>query len=250
MKLGAQLYTVRDYCKDLESFEKTLQKVAEIGYKYVQLSGVCDYTPEWINEKLEKYGLLAPLTHFDTNKILNETEETIDFHKKINCKYLGLGWYDFVKTEFEDFVEKFDESIKIIAKDKDVYFAYHNHDAEFKIIDGKTNLDLLCEKYSADELKVTVDTYWVQAGGADPAQILRKLKGRIPCIHLKDMGYQRIMLPVGSGNINFHSIVDAARESGVEYAFVEQDNCNGEDPFECLKKSFDYCVNTLGIEVE
>ena len=250
MKLGAQLYTVRDYCKDLNSLEETLKKVAEIGYKYVQLSGVCDYTTEWINEKLEKYGLSAPLTHFDTNKILNETEETIDFHKKMNCKYLGLGWYNFKENTIDNFIETFDRAIKTIAKDNDVYFAYHNHDPEFQIIDGKTILDLLCERYNKDELKITVDTYWVQAGGADPAQILRKLRGRIPCIHLKDMGYERTMLPIGSGNMNFFSITEAAKESGVEYAFVEQDNCNGEDPFDCLKKSFDYCVNTLGIEVE
>ncbi|MBQ4155495.1 MAG: sugar phosphate isomerase/epimerase [Clostridia bacterium] len=248
MKLGAQLYTVRDYCKDLDYLEETLKKVAEIGYKYVQLSGVCDYTTEWINEKLEKYGLIAPLTHFDTEKIINETEKTIDFHKSFNCDYIGIGWYDFNQNSIDDFASKFDEAIKQIAK-SDLSLCYHNHDPEFQIIDGKTILDLICERYSADELKITVDTYWVQAGGADPAQILRKLNGRIPCIHLKDMGYQRTMLPVGSGNMNFHSIVEAAKSSGVEYAFVEQDNCNGEDPFECLKKSFDYCVNTLGIEV-
>ena len=64
------------------------------------------------------------------------------------------------------------------------------------------------------------------------------------------MGYKWKMLPIGSGNMNFHSIVEAAKSSGVEYAFVEQDDCNGEDPFECLKKSFDYCKNTLKIEVE
>jgi len=249
MKLGAQLYTVRDYCKDLDSLEETLKKVAEIGYKYVQLSGVCDYTTEWINEKLEKYGLIAPLTHFDTEKIINETEKTIDFHKSFNCDYIGVGWYDFNQNSIDDFASKFDEAIKQIAK-SDLSLCYHNHDPEFQIIDGKTILDLLCERYSADELKITVDTYWVQAGGADPAQTLRNLKGRIPCIHLKDMGYKRVMLPVGSGNMNFPAIVQAAKESGVEYAFVEQDNCNGEDPFECLKKSFDYCVNTLGIEVK
>ena len=249
MKLGAQLYTVRDYCKNLDSFEETLKKVAQIGYKYVQLSGVCDYTTEWINEKLKEYGLRAPLTHFDTSKILNETQETIDFHKSFDCKYIGLGWYDFKQNSVDDFDNEFGEAIKTIANSNRA-FCYHNHDPEFQIVDGKTILDLLCERFSADEFKITVDTYWVQAGGADPAQILRKLKGRIPCIHLKDMGFNRIMLPVGSGNMNFAAIVEAAKESGVEYAFVEQDNCNGEDPFECLKKSFDYCTKTLGIEVE
>ena len=55
MKIGAQLYTLHEYTKTLEDFEETLKKVAEIGFKYVQVSGVCEYTPEWLKEKLEKY---------------------------------------------------------------------------------------------------------------------------------------------------------------------------------------------------
>ena len=248
MRLGAQLYTVRDYCNDLESLENTLKRVAEIGYKVVQLSGTCDYTTEWINEKLDKYGLIAPLTHFDKPKIINETKETIDFHKQFGCKYVGIGWHNFRESSVEDFENEYKAAIEVFAK-SDASLCFHNHDTEFKTENGKIILKTLRDDFSADELQFTIDTYWVQAGGADPAQILREFAGRIPCIHLKDMGFERTMLPVGSGNMNFFSITQAAKESGVEYAFVEQDNCNGEDPFECLAKSFDYCVNTLGIEV-
>ena len=35
-RIGAQLYTVRDYTKTLEDFDKTLEKVAAIGYKSVR----------------------------------------------------------------------------------------------------------------------------------------------------------------------------------------------------------------------
>ena len=46
MIIGAQLYNLREYCKTLEDLEKTLYRVAEMGYTIVQLSGVCDYTAE------------------------------------------------------------------------------------------------------------------------------------------------------------------------------------------------------------
>ena len=48
MKTGAQFYTVRDFCKDLDGFAETLKKVADIGYKTVQISGTCAYEPEWL----------------------------------------------------------------------------------------------------------------------------------------------------------------------------------------------------------
>ena len=54
MEIGAQFYTIRDYCKDLNSLEESLKKVAAIGYKTIQLSGVCAYDPAWIKEKLQR----------------------------------------------------------------------------------------------------------------------------------------------------------------------------------------------------
>jgi sugar phosphate isomerase/epimerase len=53
------------------------------------------------------------------------------------------------------------------------------------------------------------------------------------------------MAPIGSGSMDFAKILKTAKEVGVEYALVEQDNCNGEDPFDCLKKSLEY-IKSLG----
>lgn len=54
MEIGAQFYTLRDFCKDLDSFAETLKKVADIGYKTVQISGTCGYEPEWLKSELKK----------------------------------------------------------------------------------------------------------------------------------------------------------------------------------------------------
>lgn len=54
MQIGAQLYNLRDFCKTLPDLSDTLARVAAMGYKTVQLSGVCDYTPEWISVELRK----------------------------------------------------------------------------------------------------------------------------------------------------------------------------------------------------
>lgn len=245
MKLGAQLYTVREYCKDLNELSETLKKVADIGYKTVQMSGTCDYEAEWIKEELRKNGLESPLTHYDREKIITSPKEVAQTHKNFDCKYVGIGWYDLNKFTTKEFIETFSNPAKVILEEG-LHLCYHNHDHEFALENGKTKLDVICENFSFDELKITLDTYWAQAGGCDVAKLIRDLNGRTPCIHLKDMAYDRMMMPVGGGNMNFESIFAAAFDSGVEHAFVEQDNCNGADPFECLKQSYDYC-RSMGI---
>ena len=51
----------------------------------------------------------------------------------------------------------------------------------------KNYFDKLIKAFSPDELGFTLDTYWVQVGGADTCDWLKKLKGRVECIHLKDL---------------------------------------------------------------
>ena len=53
------------------------------------------------------------------------------------------------------------------------------------------------------------------------------------------------MAVVGEGNINFDRVFEKAQEAGTEYMLVEQDECDGENPFSCLKRSYDY-LHSLG----
>ena len=105
---------------------------------------------------------------------------------------------------------------------------------------GFAPTEIIAEDFSADELGFILDTYWIQKGGADPAQWIEKFSGRLPVIHLKDYAYDAMMAVVGEGNINFDRVFEKAESAGVQYMMVEQDKCYGEDPFDCLKRSYDY----------
>ena len=48
------------------------------------------------------------------------------------------------------------------------------------------------------------------------------------------------MAPVGKGNLAWHKILPALRTAGTQWGIVEQDDCYGEDPFECLRQSLQY----------
>ena len=91
MKIGAQFFTIRDYCKTPEDLDESMKRVADIGYKHIQLSGVCAYEADWMAERLATYGLKADITHFSYDKIIKETDATIVFHDTIRCKYIGIG---------------------------------------------------------------------------------------------------------------------------------------------------------------
>lgn len=246
MKLGAQLYTVRDYCKDLDGFSETLQRVAEMGYKTVQVSGTCEYEAHWLKNELDKAGLKCAITHYPIEKMTASPESTMETHEIIGCNNIGIGYYDIDKEGLKSFCDTFLPISRKFAE-KGFRLCYHNHYHEFKKINGVTVLEQMAQSFSPDELKFTVDTYWVQRAGADPIKWLRMLSGRIPCVHLKDMAYNSDMAVIGEGNMNWDGILEACADSGTEYLLVEQDLCYGEDPFECLKRSYDY-LHAMGIE--
>ena len=255
MKIGAQLYTVTKFCQTTDDIAETLKKVADIGYTSVQLSGMGAYEPEWMVEQLKKNGLEAPITHFDTNKVADSTEEVIDFHKRLGTKYIGIGgmrglWdakYKETPFEFWDsFVRDFVPAAKKI-KEAGCYFMYHNHHYEFMDVEGKFLYDHLLANFPADIMGFTADLYWFKEAGKDPVEMLEALKGRTPVVHYKDMvimpdGEHRYA-PVGSGILDWDAIIETSLKNGIEYAMVEQDGCYGEDPFVCLKKSYDYLVS-------
>ena len=240
MQIGAQFYTVREQCKTLEDFALTLKKVADIGYKTVQISGTCPYEAEWLREQLAVNDLKCVLTHIPVPRLVGETEQVIADHHVFDCPHIGLGWWAFNET---DTYEKFMNTFPAVAKkirEGGRYFMYHNHDQEFQRQEGKLILEKLAEEIPADIMGFTLDTFWIQAGGGDPAQWVKNLAGRVPAIHLKDFAYGRKMAVVGEGNINFDRVFTEAEKAGTKYMLVEQDDCNGEDPIECLRRSYEY----------
>ncbi len=248
MIIGAQMYTVHDFTKTLDDFSESLKKIADIGYKSVQVSGTCAYEAEWLKEELKKNGLTCDLTHINPGKILTETQKVIDEHNIFDCKYIGIGVMPDIGTNnnlahWTKFAEDFKNAADKIAE-AGKYLMYHNHHFEFVEDNGTIAMDYLASAFAPDRLGFTLDTYWVKAAGHDPIEWLKKLGGRIPCVHFKDLltmddGSFRLA-EVGKGELGFDKIAKVCESLDVEYAFVEQDTCYGEDPFKCLKTSFDY----------
>ena len=155
---------------------------------------------------------------------------------------------DFANAaQVEDLVRKLDRAGAEFVK-AGLVLSYHNHAIEFVRRGKGTVLDYIYEQTHPAHLQGEIDTYWVQAGGGDPAAWCRKLRHRLPLLHLKDYGYSPENKPyfaeIGYGNLDWPEIITAAEESGCEWFIVEQDTCPG-DPFESIRKSFDYIKANL-----
>ena len=248
MEIGAQLYTVREFMQSPENISLSLRKIADIGYRYVQLSGQASVDTEWMKSELDKNGLRCVITHTKPDRLQNDPDGVAKEHSILGCDYVGLGSYPFHSPNHPDYsFDAYEALYRPVARalrSRGKTLMHHNHAREFVREDGELIFQKIAERFAPDELGFILDTYWVQRGGCDPAEWIERLKGRVPCIHLKDYAYlpsnESAFAVIGEGNINFLKVFSAAENAGTKYMLVEQDDCYGRDPFDCLRKSYEY----------
>jgi sugar phosphate isomerase/epimerase len=250
-QVAAQLYTVREFVKDAAGLAESARKLRRIGYQAVQASAVGPIPEEEILNILSGEGLTVCATHEPGEMIRNHPEKVVERLRKLKCRYTAYPYpagVDFASAESVASLVADLEGAGAALRAAGMTLTYHNHAHEFYRINGTTVLDSIYARTSPENLAAEIDTYWVQAGGADPVAWCKKLAGRLPLLHMKDYAVGPDGKPrfaeIGSGNLDFKSIIAAAEQSGCEWFIIEQDTCPG-DPFESLKSSFDYVVANL-----
>lgn len=253
MELAAQLFTLRDFLKTPAEIEATLKRVKAIGYNYVQVSGIGAISHEEMRRILDQTGLKVCATHISFDRIKSNIEEVIYQHRLWECPNIGIGMMPMEYNRSETGYTKFAKEASEIGKKLAEYgfrFTYHNHKVEFEKYNGRLALDILADESSPSQFDFILDTYWIQAGGGDPVEWIYKMDGRMTCIHFKDMKIKedkQLMSEVGEGSMIWDRIIKACRDTGVRWIAVEQDDCNGKDPFECLSISYNNLRNMLQV---
>ena len=251
MKIGVQMYTIRDYLKNPEEIYISLKRIKSMGFNLVQFSGLgpcnIDLLAGWIKE----FGLNVCSTHSPWERISDEKELKIliDEHKKLGATEIGLGarpgdFYPNSNEGWTRFIDKVNSICKIV-KDNGLTFGYHNHDFEFQKFNGVLAMDRLIDE--CPNLNIILDVFWVQAGGANPSVYIDKLKGRIELIHFKDFrihNRERQFAEIGMGNLDWNDIVPRCEKNGIPYAVIEQDANFLVDPFESLAASKEFLVKS------
>ncbi len=251
--LGVQLYTVRKFTQTLVDFEQTIKKIAAMGYTAVQISAIGPLDPQDVAKICQDNQITVAGTHMAWDRFLNETDAVIEEHLTWGCKHAAIGGLFGADWIGLDAIKRFVDQLGPVAEKlaaAGLDFSYHNHNHEFVKYDGKLWLESLYETAPAEMLKAEIDTYWVQAGGGNPAEWVRRYPNRQPLFHLKDMSIffdgtkrEQRMAAIGEGNLDWDEILPAAAESNCRWYLIEQDECYGRDPFECLASSYNFLAS-------
>ncbi len=255
--IGLQLYTIRDAMKTDPA--GSLKKVADIGFKYLELASFADgkfygYSPEDFKKLVNDLGMEAVSSHSGVEVKGVDTsnaESMAEAHAKLGVKYCIQPWMPEERRKSIDSFKKFVADLNVVGavmQKHGIQFGYHNHDFEFKTVEGKIPyFDVFMADADPKLVIFEMDCYWVTRAGQNPIDIFNKYPGRFQLLHIKDMekSADKFFAPVGTGSIDYKAIYDAKAVSGMKYMIVEQDNTRDGKPFDAIKISFDNIMNTI-----
>jgi len=238
--IAAQLYTVRDQLQDPSRLSGVLGRLREIGYPAVEVAGLGSRTSERFGQELSRSGLVACAAHISLERLWSDLAAAAAECKEWGCKYIVVPSLPESYRSIEGYERFAAEAVELAGglKSRGLELVYHNHAFELQRWHGQTGLEALFG--NANGLQAELDTYWLQYGGANPSSWIRRLKGRVPLVHLKDMDVEKgdpVMAEVGEGNLDWPDILSACRDAATKWLVVEQDECR-RDPMESLSISY------------
>lgn len=236
--IGIQLYTLKDII--LKDVKGTLQQVANIGYKELELYGYGDgkvfnmpYAD--FHKMVSDMGLSVVSGHYLTGQafpmmkgsLVNEWERAVEDAQKIGQKYMVIAWLhpDERKTldDYKKVVELLNKANET-CKQAGITLGYHNHEFEFVELEGQVPYYLMAQEMDSS-IALELDIYWSTFAEVDAVELFDKYSGRIHLWHVKDMdkAQRNLQTDVGSGAIDYKRVFEAAEKSGLKHFFLEQE---------------------------
>lgn len=231
--IGIELYSVRDeLAKDLMG---TVRAVAKMGYEVVEFYSpyyqwTTDYAKE-VRKLMDDLKIKCLSTHNGPASFSPEgMQKAIDLNQILGSKTIvmasagrveGLDGWKGVAEKLATASEK--------LKPLGMRAGYHNHQLEFKPIDGKRPIEVLAANTPKD-VTLQLDVGTCVEVGYDPIAWINANPGRIRSLHLKewtgaegkaDKGYRVLF---AEGDAPWKKIFAAAEsKGGVEYYLLEQE---------------------------
>ena len=250
--IGVQLYTVRSVLPQKPA--ETLHAIEAIGYSEIEAT-YAGLDRLWPAIKATR---LNPMSVHLDNTLMNAGKEEELARAIDQAKGWGFAYavFPYLPPAERGGLEKFrvlsDKLNRAGEKCRaaGLRFCYHNHAFEFEPMEGTTGFQVMVDRLDKNLCGFEMDCFWVSVAGHNPVDLLHKLSGRVPLLHLKDKAQGTLVMykesversafkEVGHGVIDWPEVLRAAQSAGVEHYFVEQDQTPG-DPVESLRQSFAY----------
>ena len=239
-RVGIQLYTLRSLmARDLEG---TLARVAEIGYREVEFAGYFDRPAAALRALLDRNGLTSPSVHVPAAQASGDAwRRVLDDAAELGHRWVTIPWLPEDDRGSLDawrrVASRFNEAARAAAA-AGLRFAYHNHDFEFREIEGVVPFDILLRETDPSLVDFQIDLYWMVRAARDPLAYLAAHPDRFPMLHVKDSAGppEHRMLDVGQGTIDFPRLLGEFAAAGASHFFVEHDR--PQDPLASAKTSY------------
>ncbi len=261
--VGLQLYTIRDAMT--ADPKGSLKKISDMGYKNIELANYDNgkfygFTPVEFKKIVSDLGMDIISSHTSVEAAgitLDSAKKMAEDHAILGVKYCVQPWIEEVNRNVETYKRMIAEWNKVgkIMKDTGIQFGYHNHNFEFKPVNGKVPYyDIFMTEMDPNLITMELDMYWATKAGQDPVEMFKKYPGRFQLFHFKDMTQKSApfydvikddITSVGAGLIDFKRIWAARKTAGMKYMFVEDDNQGNGKPFEGVELS----INNLTTKI-
>ena len=252
--IGLQLWTVRN---QMEADEKaTLKAVADAGYKQVELMKTLG--SDSIVRTAKDLGMNVTSAFIDWQSLGKPSakkapsfDKIVDQAKAYGLKHLVFGYIGKGERETVDHFKRHAAAANKAGEKSlkaGIQLSYHNHSFEFaKLKGGKTGFEIFVDEFDAKAVRFELDVFWVKIGGLDPIKTLKKLRGRVAQVHLKDLQsgaktqHDEGKVPhsafkeLGAGSIDMAEVLKVSAEIGAKQCHVEQDQ--SPDPLKSIGTS-------------
>lgn len=235
--IGLQLYSLRtQLAKDVPG---TLDKVRDLGIRYVELAGTYGMSPEQFKAQLDQHGIEAVSGHFPYQRFDDDPEGVAREAKALGLKYAGCPWIPhpepFNEKSCRAAISTFNHAGEVLAK-SGIKFFYHTHGYEFQPFGQETLFNLLVKETNPKFVSYEMDVFWIVHPGQDPVKLLDKYGPRWELMHLKDMrrgtptgllsGHTEVTndVALGAGQIDLPAVLRAADRAGVKWYFIEDES--------------------------
>lgn len=238
--IGLQLYSLREELQ--QDFEGTIRQVADMGYIGVEPWGGMPTDLTEAAALFKSLDLQVFNSHVGFPSDESGQQAMLDVASAFGLSRVAIAFLPPEMFETIDSIKGVCEKINQVnqlAKANNLTLGYHNHWWEYKTLDGQDTLDLMLSELD-DDIFLEVDTYWVEVGGLDTLDFVKKVGSRAPLIHIKDgpLNREEPMTALGRGNMPIPELVAACADTA-EWLIVEIDRTDG-DMLEAVAASYTY----------
>jgi sugar phosphate isomerase/epimerase len=234
--LGVQAYTFR------KSFPlnvpATLDTIKLMGFTEIE-GGGGSMPPSEFKKLCDERGISIPSIGVGYEFLNKYPDSVASMAKQMGASFVMCAWIPHQNgvLTFQDAKKAVDDFNRIgkYLKEQGIIFCYHAHGYEFQPYENETLLDYIINTTNPEYVSFEMDIFWIQFGGGDPVELMKKYPNRWKLMHLKDIrkGAKKDLtgltgpendVVLGTGEIDIPAILREANKIGIKHFFIEDES--------------------------